>query len=64
MQIEVIGPRTGKYSGALLSAAPVMLAALQSVARLLDDPDADHFDADRVQAEVLAAIKLATGGAS
>ena len=64
MQIEVIGPRTGKYTGNLLSAAPAMLDALRSVARLLDDPDADHFDADRVQAEVLAAIKLATGGAS
>ena len=62
MQIEVIGPRTGKYTGNLLSAAPAMLAALQSVVKLLEDPDADHFDADRVQAEVEAAIKLATGG--
>lgn len=51
-------------NGRLIVAAPAMLDALQSVARLLDDPDADHFDADRVQAEVLAAIKLATGGAS
>jgi len=45
----------------LIAAAPTMLAALQSVARLLDDPDADDFDADKVQAEAEAAIKLATG---
>ena len=45
----------------LIAAAPTMLAALQLVARLLDDPDADHFDPDKVQAEVEAAIKLATG---
>ena len=29
MQIEVIGPRTGKYTGNLLSAAPAMLEALK-----------------------------------
>ena len=29
MQIEVIGPRTGKYTGNLLSAAPAMLDALK-----------------------------------
>jgi hypothetical protein len=45
----------------LITAAPAMLAALQSVARLLNDPDADHFDADRVQAEIEAALTLAGG---
>ena len=29
MQIEVIGPRTSKYTGNLLSAAPAMLEALK-----------------------------------
>jgi len=51
-------------NGQLISAAPTMLAALQSVARLLDDPDADDFDADKVQAEVEFAIELATGAQS
>lgn len=31
MKIEVIGPRTGKYTGDLLSAAPELLAILRDV---------------------------------
>ena len=41
MKIEVIGPRTGKYTGDLLSAAPEMLEALSE---LVAEWDALHAD--------------------
>lgn len=42
MKIEVIGPRTGKYTGDLLSAAPELLACLLDV--LDADGDLDAID--------------------
>jgi hypothetical protein len=59
MQIEVIGPRTGKYSGALLSAAPTMLDALRNVVACFDANDADSM-ANAI-ADARAAIAKATG---
>ncbi len=37
MKIEVIGPRTGKYTGNLLSAAPELLAALRALVAQIDE---------------------------
>jgi hypothetical protein len=61
MKIEVIGPRTGKYTGAALSAAPDLLAAATAALNLLCDPDASSFDADRVERMLRAAIEKAGG---
>lgn len=63
MKIEVIGPRTGKYTGAVLSAAPDMLAALQLVDRIWSHDQTDNLAPDSPLAIVRAAIAKATGGA-
>lgn len=55
MKIEVIGPRTGKYTGDLLSAAPELLACLLDV--LDADGDLDAMDFNRYR----AAVAKATG---
>lgn len=47
----------------LIAAAPAMLAALRETLELLNNPDADGFDALRVEREIEAAIQAATGGA-
>ena len=47
----------------LISAAPEMLSMLYKVLNLLSDPDADCFDADRMEREILEVIKKATRGA-
>ena len=66
MQIEVIGPRTGKYTGNLLSAAPVMLDALRCALADLEgilpeyDPEREHPAWETLE-EVRAAIAKATG---
>lgn len=66
MQIEVIGPRTGKYTGNLLSAAPAMLEALQCALADLEgilpefDPEQEH-PAWETLAEIRAAIAKAEG---
>jgi hypothetical protein len=69
MKIEVIGPRTGKYTGDLLSAAPDMLEALflalPYVEDVLDNPEQlACFKSGVVQRDVKAiraAIAKATG---
>jgi hypothetical protein len=69
MKIEVIGPRTGKYTGDLLSAAPDMLdallLALPYVEDILDNPEQlACFKSGVVQRDVKAiraAIAKATG---
>jgi hypothetical protein len=45
----------------LMVAAPQMLEALREVIKLLNDPDADSFDANRVERQILAVIAKATG---
>jgi hypothetical protein len=45
----------------LMVAAPQMLEALREVVKLLNDPDADSFDANRVESQILTAIANATG---
>jgi hypothetical protein len=47
----------------LIAAAPDMLAMLHEVLALLNNPDADGTDANRVEREILAVIAKATGGA-
>jgi hypothetical protein len=69
MKIEVIGPRTGKYTGDVLSAAPDLLEALflalPYVESVLDDPEQlACFKPGVVQRDVKvirAAISKATG---
>ena len=61
MKIEVIGPRTGKYTGDLLSAAPDMLAALQMVDRIWSHDQTANISLDSPLAIVRAAIAKATG---
>ena len=61
MKIEVIGPRTGKYTGDLLSAAPDMLAALQMVDRIWSQDQTANIAPDSPVAIVRAAIAKATG---
>lgn len=63
MKIEVIGPRTGKYTGDLLSAAPDLLAALQMVDRIWSHDQTANIAPDSPLAIVRAAIAKATGGA-
>jgi hypothetical protein len=63
MKIEVIGPRTGKYTGDLLAAAPDLLTALQSTLRCLAWHEEQHgvgMDAKAI-ADARAAIAKATG---
>jgi hypothetical protein len=64
MKIEVIGPRTGKYTGDLLSAAPDLLAALQMVDRIWSHDQTANISPDSPLAIVRAAITKATGEAS
>jgi hypothetical protein len=45
----------------LIAAAPDMLAMLHEVLALLNNPDADGTDANRVEREILAVIAKATG---
>jgi hypothetical protein len=45
----------------LIAAAPQMLDALHEVLALLNNPDADGTDANRVEREILAVIAKATG---
>ena len=47
----------------LIAAAPQMLALLYNVMNLLSDPDADGFDAVRMERDILEVIEKATGGA-
>jgi hypothetical protein len=47
----------------LIAAAPDMLEMLHEVLALLNNPDADGTDANRVEREILAVIAKATGGA-
>jgi hypothetical protein len=47
----------------LIAAAPDMLAMLHEVIALLNNPDADGTDANRVEREILAVIAKATGDA-
>lgn len=69
MKIEVIGPRTGKYTGDLLSAAPDLLEALflalPYVEDVLDNPEQlACFKSGVVQGHakaIRAAIAKATG---
>ena len=61
MKIEVIGPRTGKYTGDLLSAAPDLLAALQMVDRICSNDQTANLDPESPLAIVRAAIAKATG---
>lgn len=61
MKIEVIGPRTGKYTGDLLSAAPDLLAALQMVDRIWSHDQTANISPDSPLAIVRAAIQKATG---
>jgi len=61
MKIEVIGPRTGKYTGDLLSAAPDLLAALQMVDRIWSNDQTANLDPESPLAIVRAAIAKATG---
>lgn len=61
MKIEVIGPRTGKYTGDLLSAAPDLLAALQMVDRIWSHDQTANAAPDSPLAIVRAAIAKATG---
>jgi len=69
MKIEVIGPRTGKYTGELLSAAPELLNACRcALADLEGLAEADCFSTDdpaylTIQ-ELRAAITKATGEAA
>jgi hypothetical protein len=63
MKIEVIGPRTGKYTGDLLSAAPVLL---QLVSEMLGAAELDCLDERSntwrsLMIDARAAIKKATG---
>ena len=66
MKIEVIGPRKGKYTGDLLSAAPALLDACRCALADLEgilpeyDPEREH-PAWETLAEIQAAIKKATG---
>ena len=48
----------------LIASAPDMLAALREVLTLLNDPDADGTDANRVERQINAAIQKATGDAT
>ena len=52
-----------KADATLIAAAPAMLAALREALELLNNPDADGFDALRVEREIEAAIRAATEGA-
>jgi hypothetical protein len=61
MKIEVIGPRKGKYTGDLLSAAPDLLAALQMVEAIWSRDQTANIDPESPVAKVRAAIKKATG---
>ena len=61
MKIEVIGPRTGKYTGDLLSAAPDLLAALQMVDRIWSHDQTANISPNSPLAIVRAAIAKATG---
>jgi hypothetical protein len=61
MKIEVIGPRKGKYTGDLLSAAPDLLAALQMVEAIWSRDQTANIDPESPLAKVRAAIKKATG---
>jgi hypothetical protein len=54
---------TIKANARLIAAAPDMLAMLHEVLALLNNPDADGTDANRVEREILAVIAKATGGA-
>ena len=47
----------------LIAAAPDMLAMLHEVIELLNNPDADGTDANRVERQILAVIAKATGDA-
>jgi len=51
-----------KADAALIAAAPAMLAALREALELLNDPDADGFQASRVEYLIESAIRLATEG--
>ena len=72
MKIEVIGPRKGKYTGDLLSAAPdlleALLLALPYVEDVLDNPEQlACFKAGTVERHakaIRAAIAKATGEAA
>jgi len=61
MKIEVIGPRKGKYTGDLLSAAPDLLAALQMVEAIWSRDQTANIDPESPLAKVRAAIKKAIG---
>jgi hypothetical protein len=63
MKIEVIGPRKGKYTGDLLSAAPDLLAALQMVEAIWSRDQTANIDPESPLAKVRAAIAKATGEA-
>ncbi|MGA1296427.1 MAG: hypothetical protein ACO3X1_14040 [Burkholderiaceae bacterium] len=66
MKIKVIGPRTGKYTGDLLSAAPNLLDACRCALADLEgvlpeyDPEREHPAWETLQ-ELRAAIAKATG---
>jgi hypothetical protein len=47
----------------LIAAAPDMLEMLRDVVAVINDPDADWTDANRVEREILAVIAKATGDA-
>jgi hypothetical protein len=64
MKIEVIGPRKGKYTGDLLSAAPDLLAALQMVEAIWSRDQTANIDPESPLAKVRAAIAKATGEAA
>ncbi len=64
MKIEVIGPRKGKYTGDLLSAAPDLLAALQMVEAIWSRDQTANIDPESPLAKVRAAIAKATGEAT
>jgi hypothetical protein len=48
----------------LIAAAPQMLTLLYNVMNLLSDPDADGFDAVRMERDILEVIAKATGDAT
>lgn len=48
----------------LIAEAPAMLAALREVYALLENPDADQFDADKVELTVAAILARIDGGAA
>jgi hypothetical protein len=63
MKIEVIGPRTGKYTGDLLSAAPDLLALLREVHDAVANGTADFSPSGDWFREASRVIAKATGEA-